>query len=40
MGSESDCKVNTAPTFRVKEILIPRLKVSTGVIIFVLKLLG
>ena len=38
MGSELDYKVNTAPTFRGKEILIPRLKVSTGVVIFVLKI--
>jgi len=30
--------VNRAPFFRGKEILIPRLKVSTGVVIFVLKI--
>ena len=38
MGSKSYYMVNTAPIFRVKEILIPRLKVSTGVVIFVLKI--
>ena len=38
MGSKSYYMVNRAPIFRVKEILISRLKIYVGVVIFVLKI--